>query len=405
MRFVIIVACIIALQACSVGRVKPEALKPKNGAAELPLDATIMIYIPREDKEERILLHHGYGNRYLHEPGKDLSEAALLMANLYFNNVNAMDLDKKTHYVLKLEGNSELNPVWASYSGEITGALYDSSGKLVYSSAATESLVAAIGTDKNAFFNVYAQATKKFFDAMFSTMSAKIVSYTEHTPAKLFSSQDESLELISTGSGFFVNNQGQVITNKHVVSQCLGISISVDGKEKPASILYSDEYADVAILDTGLTETDFVELLPSNGKVRLGEDIIAVGFPLRGELSSDPSLTTGNISSLSGLGDDKKIVQISAPIQPGNSGGPLIDKNGYLVGVVQSKLNALRLAQYTGDIAQNVNFAINTSTLIQVLDKSGYTYTRANSGKSPNLSTPDIGEKAVKYTVQVMCHG
>ncbi len=122
-------------------------------------------------------------------------------------------------------------------------------------------------------------------------------------------------------------------------------------------------------------------------------------------LSADPSLTAGNVNALSGLENDKNSIQISSPIQPDNSGGPLLNKKGYLVGVVQSKLNTLQLAQYTGDIAQNVNFAVNTSALIQALDASGITYKREKQVEREELPTPDIADEAIKYTVQVMCRG
>src|SRR6185295_986528 len=92
---------------------------------------------------------------------------------------------------------------------------------------------------------------------------------------------------------------------------------------------------------------------------RLGESVVAVGFPLSGLLSSDPIVTTGSISALSGLNNDRRAIQISAPIQPGNSGGPLLGENGSVVGIVMAKLNALKMVQATGDIPQNVNFAIS----------------------------------------------
>ena len=410
MRFIVIILCVIALQACSVSRIKPETLRP-NGSetTEFPVDATIMIYVPQGENEEKIMMHYGYGNRYLHKPGKDLEDAALSVAKLYFKNTSLLSLEKNTHYVLKLEGEADLDHVWGVYKGEIKGTLYNSNGAMVYSSTVKDSTTSGVVNDENAFYNSYVNASKKFFDKAFLAKGSDMVSYSENVEATLFSSgngeADEKLELVSTGSGFFVNNQGQIVTNKHVISECLSISVSVDGKEKLAKILHSDENIDIAILDTGISKADYIKIQPSNEKVRLGEEIIAIGFPLHGVLSSDPSLTTGNVSSLSGLENDQNNIQISSPIQPGNSGGPLLNNKGYLVGVVQSKLNTLRLAQYTGDIAQNVNFAVNTSALIQVLDESGITYKRERKMELKERSTPDIADEAIKYTVQVMCRG
>jgi S1-C subfamily serine protease len=94
-------------------------------------------------------------------------------------------------------------------------------------------------------------------------------------------------------------------------------------------------------------------------------------------------------------------LQISAPVQPGNSGGPLLDRNGTVVGIVVSKLNALEIASATGDIPQNVNFAIKASVAAAFLDAQRVEH--AESAGVGALSTPDIAERAKSFTVQVVC--
>jgi len=91
--------------------------------------------------------------------------------------------------------------------------------------------------------------------------------------------------------------------------------------------------------------------------VTSGDQVVAIGYPLHGLLTSDLTVTTGIISSLAGLHNDTRFLQISAPVQPGNSGGPLHDSSGNIVGVVSAKLDALRIVKATGDIPQNINFA------------------------------------------------
>jgi S1-C subfamily serine protease len=108
--------------------------------------------------------------------------------------------------------------------------------------------------------------------------------------------------------------------------------------------------------------------------VHSGDPIVAIGFPFHGLLTSDFTVTTGIISSLAGLFNDTRFLQISAPVQPGNSGGPLLDNNGNTVGVVAEKLNALRVAKATGDIPENINFAIKTGALRDFLDNSVVPY-------------------------------
>ncbi len=104
--------------------------------------------------------------------------------------------------------------------------------------------------------------------------------------------------------------------------------------------------------------------------MRQGEDIVVYGFPLPGVLSSGGNVSTGNVTALTGLGDDSRFLQISAPVQPGNGGGPLLDRSGNVVGVVVSKLNALSVASATGDVPQNVNFAIKASVALAFLELS-----------------------------------
>jgi len=133
----------------------------------------------------------------------------------------------------------------------------------------------------------------------------------------------------------------------------------------------------------------------------LGEDTTVAGYPLAGLLSNDLVVTSGQVNSLAGLGNDPSMLQISAPVQPGNSGGPLIDRSGAVVGVVVSKLNADRLAKLTGDIAQNVNFAIKPEVLRLFLDTNRIQYRAAAVG--PRINNVQIAERARSFTVQVLC--
>jgi serine protease Do len=118
-------------------------------------------------------------------------------------------------------------------------------------------------------------------------------------------------------------------------------------------------------------------------------------------LASTGNVATGNITALAGIADDSRFFQISAPVQPGNSGGPLLDRNGAVVGVVVAKLNALRIAAATGDIPQNINFAIKGSVVASFLDAQRVSY--AESSNAGALSTPDIAERAKMFTVHVTC--
>jgi hypothetical protein len=137
--------------------------------------------------------------------------------------------------------------------------------------------------------------------------------------------------------------------------------------------------------------------------VRAGDAIVALGYPLAGLLATTANVTVGNVSALAGLGDDSRYLQISAPVQPGNSGGPLLDASGHLVGIVTGKLNAALAIRITGDIPQNVNFALKAEVVRTFLDSKGIAYHSAPSDKQ--LSPADVGDITQPFTLRIECEG
>ena len=138
--------------------------------------------------------------------------------------------------------------------------------------------------------------------------------------------------------------------------------------------------------------------------VRAGESIVVTGYPLSGLVGSDMSVTTGSITSLSGPADDSRIVQLSAPIQPGNSGGPLLDTAGNVIGMVSSTLNALRVAVAIGGaIPQNVNFAIKSNVIRNFLEANNVDFASTADRPNHDLAAPDIADIGRRFTVKVEC--
>jgi hypothetical protein len=122
-----------------------------------------------------------------------------------------------------------------------------------------------------------------------------------------------------------------------------------------------------------------------------------LGYPLQGILASTPNLTIGNVSALAGLGDDSREIQITAPVRPGNSGGPVLDNNGRLIGIVRSKLSPK-----IGTIPENVNFAIKTTVVRNFLDANGFKY-QSLAPAERQMSPADVGEMARPFTVAIEC--
>lgn len=201
-----------------------------------------------------------------------------------------------------------------------------------------------------------------------------------------------SMQPNTTGSGIRVSRE-LFITNNHVIEGCT--QVKVNGVI--AKVRNEDPQSDLALLFS--TTPGPIASLRSK-RASVGETIAVAGFPLRGMLSGF-NITTGNLSSLSGIGGDTRLYQISAPVQPGNSGGPMLDAAGNLMGVVVSKLDAIKAAKLTGDIPQNVNFAININVLRGFLDANNVEYDVSTN--SNNIPTTVIAEKAKGFTALVEC--
>ena len=152
---------------------------------------------------------------------------------------------------------------------------------------------------------------------------------------------------------------------------------------------------------------DSIIPLSSNGLMRsedveLGEDLLVAGYPYGKVFSDTIKVTKGIVSANRGLGDDTGQFQMDAAVQPGNSGGPIYDDNGNIVGVVVSQLNKMKFAKSVGSIPENVNFGIKASTVRQFLSASGLPTKWSSRTKS--MSTKDLAKIAKMQTVMVMCY-
>ena len=210
----------------------------------------------------------------------------------------------------------------------------------------------------------------------------------------------ESKQPSSGGSGFIVSRTGVVLTNNHVVDGCRELRVMRDQKPVGAALVAADPADDLAILRLPEPVADSAPLRGAI-PVRPGETVVVVGFPLQGLLTSQASVTTGIVSRLAGPHDDARQLQITAPVQPGNSGSPLLDASGAVAGIVVAKLNGLRIIKRTGTIPENVNFAVNAKYARALLDGNGVPYQTATDDET--LSTPEIAERALKFTVLVQC--
>ena len=204
------------------------------------------------------------------------------------------------------------------------------------------------------------------------------------------------LERALTGSGFRVSAQGHVLTNAHVVRGCTEILLA----STAVRVIAYDDAADLALLQAPSRNGTTAAFRQGRG-IRAGASVMVLGYPLHGIVSSETSVSAGIVSALAGPGDDRRLIQITAPVQPGNSGGPVLDSAGNVIGVVVARLDVLKVGRDAGYLPQNVNFAVAAGAARAFLDAEGVPYLTSPSQRA--LPTDQVAALGKKFTVLVEC--
>ena len=170
----------------------------------------------------------------------------------------------------------------------------------------------------------------------------------------------------ASGSGFFVTDNGYFLTNFHVVRDATRIILRTDAGNFPAQLVAADKVNDVALLKA---EGSFKPLsLAASRDIKLGDAVFTIGFPNIQMQGISPKLTDGKISSLVGLEDDPRFFQVNVAIQPGNSGGALVNERGNVIGIITLRMTESVTYQQTGALPQNVNFAVKSAYALALLE-------------------------------------
>jgi S1-C subfamily serine protease len=225
----------------------------------------------------------------------------------------------------------------------------------------------------------------------------------------------------SSGSGFFVSESGHVLTNAHVVEECDRLTVGDSAsRQLSADVISADRRNDLALLklssatlaskiSKALIEKLGVKLVPlaSDGLLRsedveLGETVLVAGYPYGDIFSNTIKVTQGIVSAIRGIGDDSGQFQVDAAVQSGNSGGPIYDEYGNIVGVVVAQLDKLKVADALGSLPENVNFGIKASTVRQFLISGGLASTRSERTKV--MANKELAKIAERQTLMVMCY-
>ena len=203
--------------------------------------------------------------------------------------------------------------------------------------------------------------------------------------------EDGKIVAAASGSGFFVSKKGHIISNHHVIDGCEATKISFKGKEIEATILAVDRANDLAILRANIAPDHVYPVATEDPE--LLEDIIIAGYPLGKKVSSAVKTSKGSVTSLAGFGDNYSEFQTDAALNQGNSGGPIINQKGNIVGVAVANFG-----RKSG--VESFNFGIKSSTLRTFASANGLKFLRPNNAE---LSNRDLGKLIIDGTVYLEC--
>ncbi len=214
----------------------------------------------------------------------------------------------------------------------------------------------------------------------------------------------EEDEPASSGSGFFVSSDGHVLTNQHVISDCRELKVRSLGKPvREAEILAARENVDLAILKPEEGEPDRVARFRSVGTISQGSEVLAYGFPLRGYLASSGTMTDGIVSALTGIQDNPLHYSITAALQPGNSGGPVVDQQGRVIGAAVGTVGEKAQEWFEDNVGTRVkdaNFAIKASNARIFLKQNGIE-PRSGEYDGKDVAAPEVLRE---ISAQVLCY-
>lgn len=211
-------------------------------------------------------------------------------------------------------------------------------------------------------------------------------------------SQSNNIRPVASGTGFAINEQGVIITNSHVVDGCEAVKVHHKGEIYTSILIAKDAINDLAIIKADFKPNHFFTLKERDPSIL--DEIVVAGYPFGMQISSNVKVTKGIVSSLAGIGNNYSQIQIDAAIQPGNSGGPIIDLDGNLVGVAVSKLDLMTIVENYGVVPEDTNFGIKSNVVKNLLLGNSINF---DSSKDYRANKMDLVEKINESTFFLSC--
>ncbi|MGH0036775.1 MAG: S1C family serine protease [Myxococcota bacterium] len=251
----------------------------------------------------------------------------------------------------------------------------------------------AHGAGKDQYGNLLSFVYGLDLDAAEKSVRAELRRSSARPPLPVYDpSEVRSQQGFSTGTGWFVSDAGHLVTSEHVVAGSTRIRVlDAEGVEHEVEYLAGDVDNDVALLRVVDLRGEPLKLRRA-GSMRKGEEVFALGYPLIQLQGQEQKATFGRVNALSGAEGDTRFLQVDVPIQPGNSGGPLLDMKGQVVGVVTATLDQVVSFRAAGVIPQNVNYAIRSDYVLDLLS-AHLPAVAAESKGAAEVAPEDLVEK------------
>jgi serine protease Do len=369
----------------------PGVVLPKD--VKLPGDVAVAAYLPANKREQRFFVSAG---GFWAQPGKALEDSVAATLQSFFTSGFLVGPSDERPYGLLIVLHPSLKAESGSLQTTLSYKVYGTRDELLLEGKQSASApMGDLGSGTGFYKSSQRAAQLVMVDVLTklrpdSTKFPATATLKDFDPALLIDREAP----VATGTGFFINAAGQVLTAAHVIHDCVVVDVKRDDRTFPGRVVASSNLLDLAVLDTATPAARFLPLR-KNEELILGEPITNVGFPLQKILAASPNLTRGNVSSRGALAGSVGQFQFSAPIQPGSSGGPVVSDGGELLGVTVGTLNAAKLVE-SGALPQNVNFALDARYVAMFLRKNGIAFSEVE----PNLKGDmRVGNEAALSTV------
>jgi S1-C subfamily serine protease len=395
--------CLAFVPAALAARSTLKGVKlPKD--VKVPNDTPVAIYLPANDLGTRFYVSSIGAWAY---PGKSLEDSRTTLGGQIFPQMKPVTLDdsgafNEASYGLLIA----INPTWNITSGQLSLTMdykvYDAGATKVLDSSRTQSVGLHSSGPLGGFPNAALRTMQLVLVDVLTTLKPNAEKYP--ATAQLSAIDRELLidrkKAVTTGTAFYINKSGQMITAAHVLRDCLVLEAQKDGVTLPVKVSASSSLLDLAVVDS---DKPTVHALPLRigQTLTLGEGVTNVGYPLQGLLADSPNLTRGNVSARAGMKGSVGLFQFSAPIQPGSSGGPVVSDGGELLGVTVSSLNAAALIK-DGLLPQNVNFALEAKYAAMFLRDSAIDFLEVEP--EANGSMTIANDAALAAVLQLSCY-